>query len=285
MAFAWALAVARACALAVACAFALACARAVACACARAVALACLLAVACTLALACLRAVAAAVSDAFDRFFAVVAFGRTFDAVRVFFTAARAVVFFFADVVVAFRAAVWVTAFATWVLRRFSACDTRRLWLAPQDMTHPPCHHEGMSEPGRPITEAEYSAWLEHRLPQMAEELTALLPQEARDAGMRIEWNEAHLDQFLADDCPACGTPGPQRHLSAVGGCRTCAAGDLRPVCIPVRSEGILTYDVVLPMYPALAARAPLRNRIPRVSRCYPLASGAMVHIKPGCRC
>jgi hypothetical protein len=29
----------------------------------------------------------------------------------------------------------------------------------------------------------------------------------------------------------------------------------------------------------------PFRDRIPRATRCYRLASGAMVHVKPECRC
>lgn len=40
----------------------------------------------------------------------------------------------------------------------------------------------------RPITEAEYRAWLEKRAPEIAGELTDLLPQAARDAGLRFEW-------------------------------------------------------------------------------------------------
>lgn len=62
----------------------------------------------------------------------------------------------------------------------------------------PRCHSaEGVERrlPGQrdtdarpPLTEAGYRMWLEHRLPRMAEELTALLPQDLRDAGMRIEF-------------------------------------------------------------------------------------------------
>lgn len=51
--------------------------------------------------------------------------------------------------------------------------------------------------------------------------------------------DHARLSRFLSEDCPECGTPGYQRHLSAVGGCATCAAEDPRPVYIPVRNEGI----------------------------------------------
>jgi hypothetical protein len=69
------------------------------------------------------------------------------------------------------------------------------------------------------------------------------------------------LERFLAEDCPACGTPGPVRHLSAVGGCKTCADSDPRPVFIyPVRSSQL---------------SAP----------CYRTAGGQQVHVKPGCRC
>lgn len=32
-------------------------------------------------------------------------------------------------------------------------------------------------------------------------------------------------------------------------------------------------------------ALVPLRNILPRASQCYRLASGARVHIRPGCRC
>ena len=45
-----------------------------------------------------------------------------------------------------------------------------------------------------------------------------------------------NLTRFLAEDCAECGTPGHQRHLSAVGGCETCAAADPRPVYVPVRT-------------------------------------------------
>jgi len=42
--------------------------------------------------------------------------------------------------------------------------------------------------------------------------------------------------RFLSEDCTECGTPGFQRHLSAVGGCATCMAGAPWPVYIPVRN-------------------------------------------------
>ena len=29
----------------------------------------------------------------------------------------------------------------------------------------------------------------------------------------------------------------------------------------------------------------PFRDRIPRATKCYRMASGAMVHVKPDCRC
>lgn len=44
-------------------------------------------------------------------------------------------------------------------------------------------------------------------------------------------------------------------------------------------------YDAVLPEWPKPAPWAPFRDRIPRASHCYRLASGAMVHVKPDCRC
>ena len=46
----------------------------------------------------------------------------------------------------------------------------------------------------RHITEAEYRAWLEHQRPRLADQITALLPQEARDAGMRFEWDTDQPD-------------------------------------------------------------------------------------------
>ena len=36
---------------------------------------------------------------------------------------------------------------------------------------------------GRPLTEGEYRAWMERRIPQVADELSALLPE-----GLRFEW-------------------------------------------------------------------------------------------------
>ena len=97
---------------------------------------------------------------------------------------------------------------------------------------------------------------------------------------------EPDLDRFLTEDCPECGMPGPHRHLSAVGGCGTCAANDPRPVYTPMRNKGIRVYDMVLPKWPTNEVPwTPFRNRMPRVSCCYRLASGAKVHVKPGCRC
>jgi hypothetical protein len=43
------------------------------------------------------------------------------------------------------------------------------------------------------------------------------------------------LAQFLAETCPECETPGPQRHLSTVGGCRTCVRDNPVPVHVPQR--------------------------------------------------
>lgn len=98
------------------------------------------------------------------------------------------------------------------------------------------------------------------------------------------------LALFLAETCPECGTPGPRRHLSAVGGCATCAADDPRPVNVPLRNRdaGILVYDMVLPPpWPEPGAEywTPFRDRIPRATKCYRLAGGSMVHVRPGCRC
>jgi hypothetical protein len=87
------------------------------------------------------------------------------------------------------------------------------------------------------------------------------------------------LARFLAETCPECGTPGPQRHLSTVNRCGTCTANDPRPACVPVRNvlggrnarseesrfpDGsiILTYDMVLPLLPAPLAAGLFRDRI-----------------------
>lgn len=67
------------------------------------------------------------------------------------------------------------------------------------------------------------------------------------------------LAAFLAGDCPECGTPGPVRHLSAVGGCGTCAAGDPRPVLTPVRRR----HDAV-PCTWGEPGFSPLRNLLTR---------------------
>jgi hypothetical protein len=111
-----------------------------------------------------------------------------------------------------------------------------------------------------------------------------------RDLGSSLVNDD--LAAFLAGTCPECETPGPQRHLSAVGGCATCIRDDPRPVAVPVRKliglpdSAVLTYDMVLPKWPYDAVPwTPYRNRLPRAPGCYRLASGSMVHIKPGCRC
>jgi RNA polymerase-binding transcription factor DksA len=55
-------------------------------------------------------------------------------------------------------------------------------------------------------------------------------------AGMSSdEEDRAKLERFLAEDCPECGAPGPQRHLSVVNGCRTCAENNPWPVHTPQR--------------------------------------------------
>lgn len=99
--------------------------------------------------------------------------------------------------------------------------------------------------------------------------------------------DHARLGRFLSEDCAECGTPGYQRHLSAVGGCGMCAAEDPRPVHVPLRNAhaGVLTYDMVLPKWPRGETWTPFRDRLPRASKCYALASGATVHVKPDCRC
>lgn len=96
----------------------------------------------------------------------------------------------------------------------------------------------------------------------------------------------SELGQFLGEICPECQAPGYQRHLSAVGGCRTCADNDSRPVRIPMRNEhaGVVTYDMVLPKWPQGELWTPFRNRIPRATSCYRISAG-MVHVQPSCRC
>ena len=102
----------------------------------------------------------------------------------------------------------------------------------------------------------------------------------------------AELAAWLAETCPECGTPGPLRHFAAVNGCAVCMAEDPRPVCIPLRNvigdvlvRGIETYDMELPTWPRGEMWATFRDRMPRVTKCYQMASGAAVHVKPGCRC
>jgi len=98
------------------------------------------------------------------------------------------------------------------------------------------------------------------------------------------------LTRFLAETCPECGTPGFQRHLSAVGGCETCAENDPRPVYVPLRNKdaGVIMYDAQPPDDPwgggGPPVWTPFRDRMPRASRCYRIGAG-MVHVKPDCRC
>jgi hypothetical protein len=95
------------------------------------------------------------------------------------------------------------------------------------------------------------------------------------------------LARFLAEECPECGTPGSQRHLAVVSGCQACAEADPRPVSVPLRNEhaGVLVYDMTLPKWsPPDFYWTPFRN-IFRSPKCYQLASGARVHVKPDCRC
>lgn len=49
------------------------------------------------------------------------------------------------------------------------------------------------------------------------------------------EESATQLERFLAEECPECGTPGPQRHLSVVNGCRMCMEGNPWPVHTPQR--------------------------------------------------
>lgn len=43
--------------------------------------------------------------------------------------------------------------------------------------------------------EAAYRAWLDRKLPALAEELTATLPADLRAGGMRFEWTTAEEQQ------------------------------------------------------------------------------------------
>lgn len=43
--------------------------------------------------------------------------------------------------------------------------------------------------------------------------------------------------RFLGEDCPECGTPGPQRYLSVVNGCATCMEANPVPVHVLRRGE------------------------------------------------
>jgi hypothetical protein len=99
----------------------------------------------------------------------------------------------------------------------------------------------------RHISTAEYMAWLERARPLLAEELTAALPQEARDAGLRFEW---------VPERPHC-----------LPGCDRIDGHDGRDPGACMGPGGIL--------WPAGATPA----------WCYRLTSGAMVHVKPDCRC
>jgi ribosomal protein L37AE/L43A len=47
--------------------------------------------------------------------------------------------------------------------------------------------------------------------------------------------DDARLSRFLSEDCPECGTPGYQRHLSVVNGCATCMRDNPWPVYTPQR--------------------------------------------------
>jgi hypothetical protein len=45
------------------------------------------------------------------------------------------------------------------------------------------------------------------------------------------------LGRFLSGDCPECGTPGMQRHLSVVNGCPACIRDNPYPVHVLRRAE------------------------------------------------
>lgn len=60
------------------------------------------------------------------------------------------------------------------------------------------------------------------------------------------------------------------------------------PVAVPLRNAhaGVLMFGADLPAWDLRPAPwTPFRDRLPRPPRCYRLASGAAVHVKPDCRC
>jgi hypothetical protein len=62
------------------------------------------------------------------------------------------------------------------------------------------------------------------------------------------------------------------------------------PVFTPIRNEGVLIYDMVLPKWPGPEGVpwTPMRNAFARWHSgkiCYTLPSGNIVHVKPDCRC
>lgn len=59
------------------------------------------------------------------------------------------------------------------------------------------------------------------------------------------------------------------------------------PVAVPLRNAhaGVLVYDMTLPEPYRGEMWTPFRDRMPRAAKCYRLASGSMVHVRPGCRC
>lgn len=60
------------------------------------------------------------------------------------------------------------------------------------------------------------------------------------------------------------------------------------PVNVPVRNKGIEVFDMVLPESYTGPFWAPFRDgglTSPLPAKCYRMASGAMVHVKPECRC
>ena len=135
------------------------------------------------------------------------------------------------------------------------------------------------NEPDRHITEAEYRAWLERRMPLMADDLTAALPDWAQDAGMRFEFADDVLQgDFRAHCVPDCDRS--DEHDGRNPGACTAEGVVLIGHDTANRhreNEGILPYD----LFAAPGWRTPASPW----TRCYRLASGAKVHVKPDCRC
>lgn len=102
----------------------------------------------------------------------------------------------------------------------------------------------------RPLTEAEYRAWADHRMRELADEFSGGLLQVAGDTGNRFEFEWLPGGPALAEDGAIVDD------LGIIGGFPKLPYGEWHPYIDRLRSP-----------------------------KCYRLASGSMVHVKPGCRC